>query len=302
MSREKKILPLNKRTDGEPKAIEGSFSKSVSCIMPVAVYYFLSLFLTYGAAYLIGTGQYGTRTSKFAADHAVGVASAIRIAVVILSVLPLIPGFIGEKPIIFQKGNKINRRSISFGIYVVLLASSLALFLNVLFSKIGLSSSSQSFSETSAKQMAFPLLLGILIYGIINPLTEEIVYRGLVYNRLRRFYGFPIAIVAAPLLFGLSHGNMVQLIYGFIMGVVICLVYELFGSFAYTCLFHIAANTVVYIVMKYTMLKEAVGSLGGLVFFGALSVALVAICGLTCAGRGGKIWCIFESGKDKKDK
>lgn len=302
------IKPINKRTEGEPKAYEGSFGKSVACILPVAVYYFLSVFLTYGAAYLIGTGQYGTSTSAFAAAHPMGVASAIRIAVVIIAVMPLLPGFLGEKPVFFQKRGKEERKAgkakepgeeigpdvekgpgeekcnhktncdgLVRGICVALLAAALAIFLNVIFSKTGLSSVSEEFSNTSSKQMSFPISLGLLVYGIATPLTEEIVYRGIVYNRLRRFYGLPIAIIAAPLLFGIAHGNVVQLLYGFMMGIVICLIYEKLGSFIYVCLFHIVANSTVYIVMKSNPLKAAVCSPVGMIVLGLLSLATGAL-------------------------
>lgn len=293
--------PINKRISGEPKEYEGSMGKSVACILPVAIYYFLSVFLTYGAALLIGTGQYGTKTSNFAAEHSMGVSSAIRIAVVIIAVLPLIPGFMGEKIVIFQekkhgenpgKGPKENRdeknkknrekeigdrRTLIYGICVVLLAGALALFLNVIFSRIGVTSSSEEFSNTAAKQMSFPLSLGLLVYGIATPITEEIVYRGLVYNRLRRFYGFPIAAVTAPLLFGIAHGNLVQLLYGFIMGVVICLIYERLGSFSYVCLFHIVANSTVYIIMKNAAMKNAVASVPGVIVEGLMCLAAGAV-------------------------
>lgn len=270
--------PINKRINGEPKECESSFAKSVACIAPVAIYYFLSAFLTYGAAYLIGTGQYGTRTSKFAAEHSMGVSSAIRIAVVIIAVLPMIPGLLGEKIIIFHRKKESGKgRTLIYGICVALLAGALALFLNVIFSRIGVTSASEEFSNTAAKQMSFPLSLGLLVYGIATPLTEEIVYRGLVYNRLRRFYGFPIAIVAAPLLFGIAHGNMVQLLYGFLMGVVICLIYERLGSFSYVCLFHIVANSTVYIIMKDAAMKNAVASVPGVIIAGLISLAAGAV-------------------------
>lgn len=267
------IKPINKRTDGEPKACEGSFEKSLACILPVAVYYFLSVFLTYGAGYIIaGTNFGGKRTADFVTEHSMGVSAAIRIAVVIIAVLPLIPGLLGEKIILFQKKDCNYRNRLKRGICVVLLAGALAVFFNVLFSLTGLTSVSEDFGNTAAKQMAFPLSLGLLVYGLINPITEEIVFRGVVYNRLRRFYGFKIAVVAAPLLFGISHGNFVQLLYGFLMGVVLCLLYERLGSFIYVCLFHIVANSTVYIIMKSSSMKEAVGTVGVIVVTGIISL------------------------------
>lgn len=275
------IKPLNKRLKKEPPQVKDSLSKAVGCVGPVAVYYFLSMFLTLGMAYLIGTGQYGAEQSEMFRNHPSETAAIIRIAVVIVATLPLLPGFFKEQPILLQKKEATTTiKSLSYTVAVIALAVTLAFFLNVAITKLGISGTSDTFKKTSDTQLSLPLGLGLLVYGIVNPITEEIVYRGVVYNRFRRFYGLRMALIAAPLLFGLSHGNVVQLLYGFLMGVAICYVYERFGSFIYPVIFHICANSSVYIAMKSEVLKNALSSVAGMVINGVLGLLiLMLMCG-----------------------
>lgn len=271
------ITPINKRIKELPERNENSLVRSVKCVMPVAVYYFLNMFLTYGAAYAIGTGQYGAKTSRFFLDHSVGVALAIRIAVVVLSALPLFFLFCKENPILVQSEATGGKDKISFIAYTILLATCLSLFLNVMFVKLGISGMSSTYEATSTKQFSLSLGAGLLMYGICTPIAEEIVYRGLVYNRLRRYFEMPLPMIIAPLLFGIAHGNIVQLLYGFIMGFVICFIYERYGSFIYPVLFHVFANSAVYTVIKYEPLKDIFFSVPATVLTGIASIVLFSL-------------------------
>ena len=53
----------------------------------------------------------------------------------------------------------------------------------------------------------------ILSMGIIAPLAEEIVFRWLIYLRLRDYMRMGAAAVISGLIFGIYHGNLVQAVY-----------------------------------------------------------------------------------------
>jgi membrane protease YdiL (CAAX protease family) len=97
-----------------------------------------------------------------------------------------------------------------------------------------------------AIQYSVPLWLGIILYGIVSPIAEEIVFRGVLYNRTKRFYSIPRSVIFSALLFGIFHANLPQLIYGTLMGVLIALCYERNKCFAAPVFFHMAANIVVF--------------------------------------------------------
>ena len=78
--------------------------------------------------------------------------------------------------------------------------------------------------------------------GLWVPVVEELIFRGLVYGRLRKYFGKGAAVVCSALLFALYHGNMVQMLYALPMGLLLALVYERWGLLAAPILLHIGAN------------------------------------------------------------
>lgn len=64
------------------------------------------------------------------------------------------------------------------------------------------------------------LVLNIIATAVLPALTEEMVMRGYVLGALRR-YGDKLAIVLSALFFGLVHGNVLQLPFAFLLGLVL---------------------------------------------------------------------------------
>ncbi len=62
-------------------------------------------------------------------------------------------------------------------------------------------------------------ILYIFSIAVLPPLTEEFAFRGIVLGKLRKF-GDSFAILMSALLFGLLHGNIIQIPFAFIIGIV----------------------------------------------------------------------------------
>lgn len=107
---------------------------------------------------------------------------------------------------------------------------------------------SERYDAVESIQYSVPVWLGLILYGIISPLVEEIVFRGIIYGRIKRFYGVPKAVIFSALLFGMFHANLPQFIYGTAMGIIIALCYECVGCFAAPVLVHMAANIFVFLL------------------------------------------------------
>lgn len=97
-------------------------------------------------------------------------------------------------------------------------------------------------------QYSVPVWLGILLYGIISPMVEEMVFRGILYNRFKKFFGVLRAVVFSALLFGLFHGNLPQFLYGMAMGMLMAVCYEYTGCFAAPVLMHMSANIFIFVI------------------------------------------------------
>lgn len=139
----------------------------------------------------------------------------------------------------------------------ILCAFFTCLGLNLLLYLLRLPQMSASFGETAEAQAMVPLLPGILLYAIAAPLSEEIMFRGILYGRARRVFSPAAGMVFASLIFGIYHGNPVQGIYAFLLGMLLCFVYERTGSLFAAAAFHGVGNLGVFLVMD-------VGNWGGL--------------------------------------
>lgn len=86
------------------------------------------------------------------------------------------------------------------------------------------------------------LWLQMIGIGMIVPIAEELVYRGIFYGSLKQHVGINMAMTGSALIFGVMHGNMVQGLYAGLTGLFLAWVYETCGSILAPVVVHIAAN------------------------------------------------------------
>lgn len=87
---------------------------------------------------------------------------------------------------------------------------------------------------------AFPVQL--LVLGVVVPVAEEFMFRGVLFRRFQENRSFGYAAVWSSLFFVLMHEDGVQMVYAMLLGIFLCYVYEKFGSLKAPLLLHIAAN------------------------------------------------------------
>lgn len=109
---------------------------------------------------------------------------------------------------------------------------------------------SEAYNEVSIRQYALPFGVQILAYGLIIPVCEELVYRGLVYKRMRDSISMKRAMICSALLFGVFHGNIVQTLYAMAMGMIFAYLYEMYGSLKAPILAHMVINTIVVVMTE----------------------------------------------------
>ena len=112
---------------------------------------------------------------------------------------------------------------------------------------------------------------------ILVPLAEELTFRGMVFRRMELYTSFwPAALVSAAL-FGLYHMNLMQGIYAFIFGILMCLVYRTFRNLWATIIMHAVANACAVIlqltgldypnITVYVIVMAAALAAAGVIFF-----------------------------------
>lgn len=140
--------------------------------------------------------------------------------------------------------------------------------------QMGITESSAAYTRVEEAQYGVAFAIGLVLYGVISPIAEEVVFRGIIYNRMKRCFSVKLAVPLSALLFGLYHGNTVQALYGFLLGVIIAIVYERSESFAAPVTFHAVANVTVFTVTYRNGLRDlnsavAIGLAVALLFFAA---------------------------------
>jgi Predicted metal-dependent membrane protease len=166
----------------------------------------------------------------------------------VIAVSALISLFIYDR--FFQAKNKNLWRECNFGgvkIKVIIFTVLLGVAFNCFFSIIDAITSFSSSFPDYAKAME-PLFGGdfgfiLLINGAGIPVFEEILYRGIIFNGLKKYLPLTAAVLIQGLIFGLFHFNVVQGVYCTILGIFAALVYQWFGSILAPIALHAAFNS-----------------------------------------------------------
>lgn len=86
------------------------------------------------------------------------------------------------------------------------------------------------------------VLTYIVCTGILGPILEELLFRGIVFNKLKTFNKQMRSILLVTLIFALFHSNPVQMLYAFCLGFILIYVYEKYKNIIAPMIVHIASN------------------------------------------------------------
>ncbi len=136
----------------------------------------------------------------------------------------------------------------------VLMALALSLGLNNLIIIGNLSDMSESYQATMEAFYSSPLVIQIVVLAVMIPVSEELVFRGLLFGRLRERAPYMQAALYSAVVFGLMHGNMIQMLYGFILGMMLAYLYEKYGSIKAPIAAHMAMNLLSVLATEFGLL------------------------------------------------
>lgn len=124
----------------------------------------------------------------------------------------------------------------------------LAIMANNIITLSNLAEYSEAYQEATETLFMPSLPVQIICLGIITPVCEELVFRGLIYKRMRRDRSFIGAMISSAFIFGLYHMNLVQTIYAIVCGLLLAYLYEKYGSLKAPILAHVLMNIVVCVL------------------------------------------------------
>ncbi len=77
---------------------------------------------------------------------------------------------------------------------------------------------------------------------LIGPISEELIFRGAMFDRFRTAFPFWVANALQAFCFGVYHMNLIQGLYAFMLGLLLGLVYQVTGTVLGSILAHIIFN------------------------------------------------------------
>lgn len=161
---------------------------------------------------------------------------------IMLLVLFLI--YLGAKERLFKscRFNKINASILG---YISICSIGLTIIILFLMGVLGslIPSIFENYSIVSNSLLAtHNSVFGLIAVIVLIPIFEEIFFRGVIFGFLRDNYKFPIALIVQALVFGIAHGNLVQGVYAFILGLFLGAIFYYTNSLYASIASHITYN------------------------------------------------------------
>ena len=235
-----------------------SLKKTAYLLLPLLVYFAvhdIAEVLLYFPLNMLFTAG-GVKVFRFFRQYEYTIRGVVYGAASLIGVAAILPIAKGEivVPAVHENCNKekrqIDEKKVTAFVLLAGFAFCIATGINIFFWLAGLTGSSEAYNKVHEMQYGVQFAVGLVLYGVISPLAEEAVFRGVLYNRMKRCFNYRIALLVSSLLFGIYHGNLVQAVYGSVLGLMIAYFYDQYKSFAAPVLFHGVANVSMY-VMNY---------------------------------------------------
>ena len=213
------------------------------------------------AVAVLGISRYGTTDQAQLYDFIMNATMSQALSMTLLAGLATAPILI----FIYIRDNNKDRRNgtfvkyklnnilkylliIPFGVFNMLWANYFVALLQLVMPKFML----ESYTDTQQIIEGGGFLIQLLTAGIVAPIVEELIFRGLVYRRTKKMTGTIAAAILSAALFGVFHGNWVQAPYAFIIGIVAVFGYEKFKSIVAPIMLHMSANILSVLIMTMT--------------------------------------------------
>ena len=241
-------LPLEPEYN-ERKNLKKLYAIGGSCLL---LQFFLTKILGISADYLIEwiiKINNSNADSKAIYSYMTQTSIIIGINLLIYLFCNLLTAFIGLKNASIRPNNIIRTRGFSFGkavqycligIFIWTVSIYAETIISDILSKYDINFLAPDYDETGTSPLA--KVLNILYGCIIAPITEEILYRGMLLRVFARA-NQRFAVFATALFFGLGHGNILQFTLAFFTGIFLAHITLKHGSVIPSLIVHSFLNT-----------------------------------------------------------
>ncbi len=136
----------------------------------------------------------------------------------------------------------------------VILSAAFTLAANLTVNAVGIFGYAKDYAKISRQIYSEPIYMQILAIVFLVPIAEELMFRGLIFERARGFMRERTAVILVSLLFGLYHGNWIQMVYAIFFSFLMFFVYDKCGDFKAPILFHMVSNASAICLNQFDLL------------------------------------------------
>ncbi len=160
-------------------------------------------------------------------------------------------------------------------VLAVVFGASLQVFVAVTLSLIPLPQSLvDSFAQNNELLSGGSIAIQFINVALLTPVIEELIFRGLVFTRLRRGMRPVLALILSTVIFGWAHGHIISFVYAGLLGIVLALLMKKNNDSVLAPIFcHAGFNGASYLLDRIEEITLPVFAL----YFAAMAAAVV--CG-----------------------
>lgn len=222
--------------------------KILRCIMPLVIHLIICF-----AAFFAAAGIFMLAGYPYSNDMLYRYSMIIMSAAGIITIIALRSYFKKDAPV----QSDLALKNIRTLLLIILLGIALSHGLNLLISLFNTGTLAESYAEAETALYSDSIWMVIIRTVIIAPIMEELLFRGLMFRRIKEYTGFIAGALISSAVFAVYHLNLIQGIYAFIMGFVFCLIYNRFDHILVPIIMHAAANIfsviIYYINLSYSV-------------------------------------------------
>lgn len=152
-------------------------------------------------------------------------------------------------------------------IYVILAAVGMTTAFNLGVNAFELFRYDIDYAQIARGIYSEPFYMQLLVIGFLMPIAEEMMFRGLIFERLSHYGNEKASIILTSILFGVYHGTMIQMLYAFVFSLLMLYSYKRTGTFLAPIVFHIASNLSALAMNQLRPLSAMGYSIGIVLFF-----------------------------------
>ena len=88
----------------------------------------------------------------------------------------------------------------------------------------------------------FNIIETIIQTVILGPIIEEYLFRGMIYNGLKKNFNDKKSMIITSIVFAITHINIIQMIYAFLLNIILVKVYEKYKNINSCIIIHSISN------------------------------------------------------------